>query len=185
MEILRHRIEELEQQGSAHDGISAVQDLAAENQVLEAEVANLYTLQEENKMLRGRLEKCEEIRREVASGPDSGSRVDQITGLMGRSGKGLKVENQRLQCEVEQLTAENRRLHQACRQETDCEGSPGLRCTSSVPSTLPSTGSIDLHGTVGGGGHVDMASVLAELEADGDLDDEVGMAILIRFSFLF
>jgi len=59
VDVLRQRNEDLERRGVATENSLTMEELAAENESLQVEVANMYTVQEQNKSLRRRLANLE------------------------------------------------------------------------------------------------------------------------------
>ncbi len=98
VDTLRLRIDELEQKGTLPEGVATASELAQENRALQAECANLYTLQEENKALRAELDKA---RRSSGGGSGRSSQHSQ---------QSLEAENEHLRHRVQELANENQRL---------------------------------------------------------------------------
>jgi hypothetical protein len=59
VDVLRQKNEDLERRGVATENSLTMEELAAENESLQVEVANMYTVQEQNKSLRRRLANLE------------------------------------------------------------------------------------------------------------------------------
>ena len=59
VDVLRQRNEDLERRGVSRENSATMEELSAENKSLQVEVANMYTIQEENKSLRRRLQNVE------------------------------------------------------------------------------------------------------------------------------